>query len=210
MRVIETEVYHYEELNEKAKERARDWYRGCAAADVFDDSAVLDDFKVIAGLLGFENVKPVYSGWGCQGDGASFIGTWSAATAAKGFGKVLEHAPKDEVLHKIAGRIQKIATYYPTAIATIVRNDSRYSHEHTVGYEIGDGEDWPELSVGEGSSFDIFCLTSRDLMRWLYQQLTDEHDYVNSDDAVADTIMANDYEFTIDGRHFREIVKQGS
>ena len=30
MRIIETKVYEFDELNDKAKEQARNWYRGCA------------------------------------------------------------------------------------------------------------------------------------------------------------------------------------
>jgi len=42
----------------------------------------------------------------------------------------------------------------------------------------------------------------RDLARWLYRQLEREYDYLSSDEAVDETIIANDYTFTEPGRRF--------
>jgi hypothetical protein len=42
----------------------------------------------------------------------------------------------------------------------------------------------------------------RDLARWLYRQLEREYDYLSSDEAVDETIIANDYTFTDTGRRF--------
>ena len=42
----------------------------------------------------------------------------------------------------------------------------------------------------------------RDLARWLYRQLEREYDYLSSDEAVDETIIANEYTFTEAGRRF--------
>ena len=42
----------------------------------------------------------------------------------------------------------------------------------------------------------------RDLARWLYRQLEREYEYLTSDEAVDETIAANDYTFTETGRRF--------
>ena len=42
----------------------------------------------------------------------------------------------------------------------------------------------------------------RDLARWLYRQLEREFDHLSSDEAVDETIVANDYTFTESGRRF--------
>lgn len=42
----------------------------------------------------------------------------------------------------------------------------------------------------------------RDLARWLYRQLEREYDYLTSDEAVDEAIVANEYSFTVDGKRF--------
>ena len=42
----------------------------------------------------------------------------------------------------------------------------------------------------------------RDLARWLYRQLEREYTYLTSDEVVDETIIANEYTFTDDGRRF--------
>ena len=42
----------------------------------------------------------------------------------------------------------------------------------------------------------------RAFMRWIYQSLEQEYEYLMSDDSVDDMLRANDYTFTADGRRF--------
>ena len=49
---------------------------------------------------------------------------------------------------------------------------------------------------------DIVVDALRDLARWLYRQLEREYEYRTSDDAVDETIAANEYSFTESGRRF--------
>ena len=52
-------------------------------------------------------------------------------------------------------------------------------------------EDWAELTK-----------TLRAFADWIYLQLQNEYEYQNSDEQVAETIEANEYEFTVDGKRF--------
>ena len=38
--------------------------------------------------------------------------------------------------------------------------------------------------------------------RWLYRQLEAEYDYLTSDEAIDDSIIANEYTFTENGRRY--------
>lgn len=49
---------------------------------------------------------------------------------------------------------------------------------------------------------EIVIEALRDLARWLYRQLEREYDYLSSDEAVDETITANEYTFTKAGRRF--------
>ena len=86
-RTIEKTVFTFDELDESAKERARDWWRN--STDESDFSATLEDVEQVAAILGIEfATRPVklmgggtrnesliyYSVSYSQGDGASFQG----------------------------------------------------------------------------------------------------------------------------------------
>ena len=49
---------------------------------------------------------------------------------------------------------------------------------------------------------DVITEALRDLARWLYRQLEREYEYLTSDEAVDESIVANDYTFTGSGRRF--------
>jgi hypothetical protein len=40
----------------------------------------------------------------------------------------------------------------------------------------------------------------RELADWLYQRLRQANEYLTSDEAIVETIDANDYEFDVDGK----------
>ena len=42
----------------------------------------------------------------------------------------------------------------------------------------------------------------RDLARWVYRKLRLEYEYQTSDDVVDETVAANDWTFTAEGRRF--------
>ena len=84
--VIETTVYSLAELDDRAKERARDWYRQVSADDDWYEF-VFEDFERVCEILGIDlatrtvrlrgggtRQKPCiwFSGFWCQGDGASY------------------------------------------------------------------------------------------------------------------------------------------
>lgn len=86
MRTIEKTVYQYEELSDKAKEKARAWYLD---GEEFDADCTIGDAVTIAGLLGIaidtraamptsgklrQEPRIFYSGFSSQGDGALFEG----------------------------------------------------------------------------------------------------------------------------------------
>lgn len=201
----EVTLYTYEELSDKAKDKARDWWLSCR--DEFDYDCVIDDFKTIAGLLGITfKTHPVrlMSGatrhdpniwWSvgyCQSDYAAFEGWYSykpgAAKAVK------DYAPKDELLHAIAdalGEVQRRNFYKVTANVT---HSSYYGlqveTEHADGYRKTLSED-AESAVKEAF---------KDLCRWLYKQLVAQDEWLSSEENIADAMEANGYTFREDGK----------
>lgn len=62
-----------------------------------------------------------------------------------------------------------------------------------------DSPTWQDMTA---DAEEIVIEALRDLARWLYRQLEREYDYLSSDEAVNETIIANDYTFTEAGRRF--------
>lgn len=108
--------FKFDQLSDRAKERARDNYReGYPDHDWWD--SVYDDAVTIAEMMGIEIFdKPVgtkagihtepeiyFSGFHSQGDGASFSGRWTPIKdPIHSLNRVMAHAPQDKALHSLA------------------------------------------------------------------------------------------------------------
>jgi hypothetical protein len=209
MRQITQTVYLFDELSERAKERARDWFRSTVFQDSSDWEYVYADAERVAALLGIEldrrDYKTVggatrkepaiyFSGFSSQGDGACFEGRYAYA---KGSVKAIqEYAPKDAELLRIArglARIQKLNFY---RISALTKHSGRYSHAYCMSVQA-----WNAATCADLSREDEEQVTQllRDFANWIYRQLEKEYEYQCSDEAVEDNIAANEYEFDENG-----------
>jgi hypothetical protein len=173
---------------------------------------VYDDFNRICEIMGIELDKgePSFSGFCSQGDGAS----WTGRYRAQGLGyagleplytydlapaKIRKHASLDEELHHIADELCLLGRIYGPTYAVVRRHDSRYCHSNTMcvrKWEYYDEEidinevDDKIIDHIEETLLDVF----KALADWLYRSLEREHDYLTSDEAVIDTLEANEIE----------------
>lgn len=209
MRTIETTVFRFEELSDRAKERARDWWRNASAGDEFYAESVIEDAATVADLLGINlRQRPVrlmnggtryepaisYSGFSSQGDGACFECDYSYKPGS--VAAILAYAPQDVLLHAIArdlATVQKTAFY---SLAAMSKHTGRYSHEYSMTVDV---EDTRENRYPTAEQEEAVTEALRDFARWIYRQLEKEWEYVNSNEAVDETILANEYEFTEEG-----------
>jgi len=194
MRTIQTEVFKYDELSDKAKEKARDWYREASQGDDFYAECVIDDAKEIAKLFGLEIDQIYYSGFSSQGDGASFTGHYRYQ---KGACKAVEaYAPRDTELHRICKDLQAIQRKSFYRISAHITHSGRYQHEYSMGFDyMLNGEYLYTTMAFESDLTEAL----RDYARWIYKRLESEYDYQNSDEVVEETIIANEYEFLKSG-----------
>lgn len=192
-KTVEIQVYTFAELSDKAKEEARKWWRDCIELADYADS-VEQDYTAICDFLGFTRVVFQWHGFSSQGDGAMFTGLWSADKVdVQG---LLEYAPQDETLHKIAAEISRFALRNSDASAVITQH-GRYSHEHCAHFEC-EAFNEETLIVDEA----LFIIMSRELMRAFYGSLEASYNYANSGESVDDSIEANEYEFMADGSRY--------
>jgi hypothetical protein len=209
MRTIETSLYQFDELGESAKEKARDWYRQADAYDDYFSESVIEDAATIADLIGIDlRQKPVklmngtvrydpavyFSGFSSQGDGASFEGSYRYK---KGAAKAIRaYAPQDRELHRIADELQALQARNFYRLRASIGTSGRYCHEYSMDVNVEyAGDDYRDVSAVEDDVTELM----RDFARWIYRALERAYDYENSDEAVDETIRANEYEFEEDG-----------
>ena len=156
-----------------------------------------DVYEMWAEKLIEKGIEPkdfAFSGFWSQGDGASFLGHINLLEFLKAHNLTTEYPA---------------ATFFADDItASLFKISSRYCHEHTVdisldyicynGYDEADlryevyetmkeelDDEWPDL---EQTLID----TCRGYMRALYSDLQKEYEYLTSDEAVYETLEAND------------------
>lgn len=210
--VIETTVYTFEELDERAQARARDWYREGIPRDDWYES-IFEDFERICEILGVQlatrpvrlfgggtRAKPCiwFSGFASQGDGACFEGSYSYQKGASR--AIRAYAPRDMRLAAIADQLQQIQRKNVYALEARLTHRGRYYHEHSMEISVERNSD--RYQPPTANAEDDVSEALRDLARWLYRQLEREHDFQLSNEVVDESLIANGYTFTDAGRRF--------
>jgi hypothetical protein len=210
--IVETTVYHLNELNEAARDKARNWYREIAFEDDWYD-CVYDDFEGICAILGVQlKTRPVrllgggtrakpciyFSGFWSQGDGACFEARYAYEKNAPR--KIRAHAPQETELHAIADALQTAQRRNFYQLRAEVTHRGRYNHEYCMAISVD--RDSPTSQAMTAGAEDAVITALRDLARWLYRQLEREYEHQTSDAVVDEAIIANDYTFTETGRRF--------
>lgn len=220
MRTIEVKLYQFEELSDAAKEKAREWWKELESQDFGGHGDLFEFAETAAGLLGIEfGTKAVplhgggtrqepdiyWSGFSSQGDGASFVGSYSYK---KGCAKAVRaEFGTDNELWRIADGLTALQKQHGYKLECKITQDGRYSHSHTMNVDITAPESVANVEDChyEGSRLVIHepLNTLLDLIRnfadWIYKGLEEEYDYRMSDERVDDTLIANEYEFTEKG-----------
>ena len=208
MRTIKRAIYRFAELDKDGQARAIQDY---VERFDFDPDYIYDDFLSICGLLGVEvtehsevteggqlRKRPAiyWSGFGNQGDGACFEGTYTFKAGA--IEALKAYAPTDERLHEIASTLQSVQERNGFALAADITHRDRYVHAYSVDIDVRDVED--EDRTVDKEDEEVVTETLRDLMKWLYRQLEEDYFYQTSDETVADFLESCDfYEFYEDG-----------
>lgn len=194
-RTIEKTVFKFDELDDRAKERARDWYRnGALDYDWWD--AVYSDAVTVGSLLGItidhrHNRPEIYfQGFHCQGHGSSFSGTYKYQPKAPKM--VKDYAPLDEELYRIATTLQAVQRRHFYRLAA----DIELHRTTDIRVSVYDNDNpYRDIGDAEGEVADLI----RDFNHWIFTQLTREYEWLTSDEVVDQNIIANEYEFYEDG-----------
>ena len=168
---------------------------------------IYEEFSNVCHILGItlDEDEPSFSGFYSQGDGASFTGTYCAQYAPyvgaqrklpseEAPAKLREEYPQETELHRIADELCVLSRIYFPVWAKICRHRSNYTHSNTMDCYVepmdGDVDNWDDevlLAVD-----DKVRQLMRDLADWLYARLETDYDYRTSDEAVLESIGANE------------------
>lgn len=198
----------FDELSEKAKDKARETYTSGAYLDYEWWDGVYEDAVRMARMLGIEigttthaGRKPgttyqttdiYFSGFGSQGDGACFAGEYSHAPDAV---KDITTETNDEELLRIAQELtlmqvtQRLQGLESFTAAIVV------SGGNNIRIEI---RDWGTDEIGEPDE-EVFARLMEDFASWVYKQLEAENDYLYSDEYVDERLSENDCVFDESG-----------
>lgn len=207
-RTIVQEVYQFDELDDAAKETARDWYRECIDSNDFD--CEIDEFASICEKLGIDlNTHEVTLHGGgkrsepniywsvscCQSDYAAFEGVYDYKATAIA---ELRHINDDETWEplRIARGLARVQGCNAYGLRATIRWTNYYGFSITVEDRRNEMRDDEALTAADNDITELM----KDLARYLYKQLRDQSDYLYSDEHVDECICANEYEFDEDGR----------
>ena len=190
---IERTLYSFDELSEKAKERARSDYR-----EGFEPhyGFIYDDAKTVGALMGIEIRDRTYttmgggtgrepciywSGFSCQGDGACFEGRYGFNGCA--LEQVKTHVGEDAEIFRIAAELDRLQAICGGKLSAVVKQSGHYMHSRCTDIEVDvDGEDFDHDAFRDVEKDLKEAL--RDFMDWIYKQLEAEYEYQTSDEAI--------------------------
>lgn len=195
-RTIEETVYTFDELSDKARDRAiSDYVTFLVEVDWYEPT--IDLLVEQLSEAGVSNPEILFSGFWSQGDGACFTGAWYARDCAPDIG-AWSWVPG------AAGALETLKAA-PAGLSCSIRHRSHYYHEHSVSIDWdwapeGDPtgeEDEPPFPDGKAKEAEEAL---RDIMRGIYRALETEYDSRTSVDAVREMSERNEWEYHADGR----------
>lgn len=181
-------ICKFSELSEEHKNKALEHFHDWNTRDSFWQECTIEDSKTIAGLMGITIGEIYFSGFSSQGDGACFTGSFSYSKRM--VQAVKRYAPQDKELHRIAAEIQELHRLAFYTARGCVTHSGHYYHERSMSVSI----DAEKGKAEESDWIEAFA----DFASWIYRQLENEYDYQSSPEAIAESLEANEMEFTID------------
>jgi len=186
-------IRKFEELNEANQAKAIEDTRnsdGYLDYEWYDGTE--EDFLTTLKLLGYYDIETYFSGFQSQGDGASFKAKYSYGKDS--LKKIIEYAPKDEELHRIASELKAMQRIALWDVGATITTHGRYCHEMTMSADMYsyNGRVKDETAWQHESSF---LELSRDLARWYYKSLQNDYEYLMSDEAIKEHLKASETEY---------------
>jgi hypothetical protein len=220
----EEKAYSFEDLPEESKEKALEKNRDINVDYQDWHDPAIEGFEEDMKELGLEDVIVEYSGFYSQGDGASFTARVddeekflrdalgiTNSTEFLDMGDDEDTSKEDDDLRQLMGDLRNIGfdtreKLKPEDLYINIERISRsYSHENTIAASVemeeldieDDDRDWDKFRDEMES---IVTEWARDKSQELYRSLEKDWDSLQSDEEVAETLIAGEYKFNLEGK----------
>lgn len=195
MKSIRVKLYEFKELSDVAKKKVLEDHRDINVDGEFWSEFCIVDAKTIAALMGIEIEHIYFNGFWSQGDGACFSGSYKYKPNI--IEAVKSYAP-DECLHHIAASFETIQHKARQSMSFTVEHRGHYYHEHCTDFDVQADEDMDNQLLTEIEKDTKEA--ARYFMKWIYRRLEADYNYMVTDEAVIETLEANEYEFLENGK----------
>lgn len=193
-------LFTFDELEGRAKDRARETLQRFATEDSFWHEGVTDDAKECAKLAGFDIDRVMFTGFWSQGDGACFEGAWDADS-------VDMDTPADDLPEPYRAAIleaRQLSGRIPEGWRVWARSKHRGRYYHERSMEVCTEWTWhgPEECEPDEFPFDIeeeLDALFSSFASAIYAALEREYDWRTDDEQLSEDAAANGYEFTEEG-----------
>ena len=178
MKTITLDLYSFPELSEEVQKKVL-----AKLSDVNTDhdwwDPIVEGWKEKLNELGYQNADIAFSGFSSQGDGASFTA--------------------DLDLSKFKPRFMEATQLDFSLVSGLVRRlSSHYSHAQTCTVELAPDND--DVNADLVSMLEASIEKERErLCKELYRSLEKYYDELTTDEAIKETIEANEWTFEKDG-----------
>lgn len=205
MKTIAIQLFSFNELSEEAQKKAIKKHYDINVDDNWWEF-VYDDFREQARNEGFNIDRMYFSGFWSQGDGAMF--------EYSGLDDKLLHDFVDNILigteHLSPMRKQWLLNN--VCISGKGKHHGHYYHEgccsHSIYWEVNNGDlhwstnfyQWINSFADDFAEFVIDRY--KDLCHSLYTSLENEYEYLTSEEAIKETLIMNEYDFTENGSNY--------
>jgi len=203
---ITTNIYTFGELTEDIQEKViQNNYDYNTQYEYYNFE--IDCWKEHLDCIGFEDSKIYFSGFCSQGDGASFESDIDIE-------KIFSCFVYNETDYKQIKDFEKLLNLMDKGLLEFSfwskRTSSHYYHENTctIDHEINlyfkncsaQAENWFYETVEEIR--DTIENLRHKLSQTIYHGLRDQHEYLQSEEAISESFYINEIEFTKDGKFY--------
>ena len=194
MREVTTTTTHYtfQELTPEVQATVIENYRYSILNYEWYEPTI-DTITEILSMIGVDEANIRFSGFSSQGDGAHFEGRYEYKPGS--LTTIKTEFPTYTELHQIVTRLQELQRPNFYKLCAIVKHSGHYQHEMCTDIDV-------HTNNGDEVTHEVDTeLTEilREFMRWSYQLLESEYDYLTSDEQVRESMINNEDEFLIDG-----------
>ena len=194
MEQISVTIYDFNELPANVQNNVIENHRHENVSDGCWSELILDNWKEKLANMGFVNPNIMFSGFGCQGDGACFT------CEEIDFMAYADHLIMQTNTYSEARWLRVFALLYDKGLASAkVVHEGRYYHENSTSLSsevLCQSEDVYQRFISLVANIEE-CMV--EISRAIYRDLEAEYFHLTADETVSESLMAGEIKFLESG-----------